>query len=589
MKVDIQSSIDLVLSALTDVIEALPAQIEGTEVFEPDTDSAIEAANTANNEVKDAVTDGFDDLVDIVDDAGAVALQAGFASTVGFWVSKTLRESAHRVQGAMIARQILDDERDEAIDKAVQTSIGVAEAVAESELFTSVALYDEVLAEDNGFSYYEYNTSEDGVVRPEHKSRNGKIFRYGSKRVADDVPGLAHRCRCVAFPLSDEEALQRIGDFYYSEDAPEGINNMSKTARISITFPGNKKHKASVSLEGMIGDWYEYNDFQSFKQRVYNDIGGDSSAELHLDITSHGGYADDALACYSWLRSLPNRVVSHIYGYAGSAATAFIAASDHVTADKADQVLIHKAWTMGVGNADDMRKTAEELDATDNSLVIAYQQKTGKSKEEIIQLMEKDRYINAQAALEFGLIDEIRGETPLTTTQTTGGYMPTQEEYDQLQGQFDTLKAEKETSDGKVNELTGQIDELNVQVSVLAKKAEQADNIDDLVNERIEQQAAARAEVTAHREKLEGMGFEAKGETVAELNRGAVLAMGLDGADKFTDEQSAMAITMHQKFNASSDSDGGFGRQLMGKQESSEKPLSRAARSAQMKKERENV
>src|SRR5699024_11827041 len=85
-------------------------------------------------------------------------------------------------------------------------------------------------------------------------------------------------------------------------------------------------------------------------------------------------------------------------GMAASAATIIAEACDHLIISPAGQMMIHKASTAGVGNSDDFTHTAGVLNTTDRTIASIYQSKTGKSEDEILNLMKQETYLTAQDA-----------------------------------------------------------------------------------------------------------------------------------------------------------------------------------------------
>jgi len=133
--------------------------------------------------------------------------------------------------------------------------------------------------------------------------------------------------------------------------------------------------------------------------------------DIIINISSTGGDLKQALAIHDYI-SLQNKPVTvNINGFAASAATVF---NDLGTVNMPDSamLLVHNASTRIGGNANDLREGAEMLDKWDERMARIYQNKTqitGKKKKmsEIYDLMERDTWITAKEALDFGLIDNI--------------------------------------------------------------------------------------------------------------------------------------------------------------------------------------
>ena len=85
-------------------------------------------------------------------------------------------------------------------------------------------------------------------------------------------------------------------------------------------------------------------------------------------------------------------------------------------------MMIHKAWTMACGNADDMRKMADDMDKMDGSIAMAYVDKTGMTQDEIIAIMETETWLTAEDAVKQGFADEIE-ETKKLAASIDGAFL----------------------------------------------------------------------------------------------------------------------------------------------------------------------
>ena len=72
-------------------------------------------------------------------------------------------------------------------------------------------------------------------------------------------------------------------------------------------------------------------------------------------------------------------------------------------------LMIHKAWSIAIGNANDFRSVRKILKKIEESIISVYQEKSGLERERIIELMATETWMTAKAK-EFGFIDEIDEE-----------------------------------------------------------------------------------------------------------------------------------------------------------------------------------
>ena len=127
--------------------------------------------------------------------------------------------------------------------------------------------------------------------------------------------------------------------------------------------------------------------------------------KLVVNVSSLGGNVNDALAIHDLIKMHPAKTTVNITGLTASSGTIVALAGDEVRMSENALFLVHNAWTGVVGNQHDMEKAAEELKTIDSRLVNIYKKKTGKSEQEILDLMKEERWISADEAKEFGFID----------------------------------------------------------------------------------------------------------------------------------------------------------------------------------------
>lgn len=128
---------------------------------------------------------------------------------------------------------------------------------------------------------------------------------------------------------------------------------------------------------------------------------------IHLRINSPGGDVFDGRTIATALAQHPARIVAHIDGQAASAATYVALAADEVEIAEGGFFMIHQAWTIAIGNADEFQKTVDLLRKVDASIVADYQRKTGKDEKQIVEWMAATTWFTAEEAVEFGFVDRI--------------------------------------------------------------------------------------------------------------------------------------------------------------------------------------
>lgn len=128
---------------------------------------------------------------------------------------------------------------------------------------------------------------------------------------------------------------------------------------------------------------------------------------LVVNINSGGGSVMAGQEIYSMLHGRKD-VVINIQSLAGSAASV-IAMANTCQMSPVATIMIHNVSMSGAsGDYHDMQKNAEVLKTMNEALAEAYVRKTGKSKEEILKMMDRETWITAEKALELGFVDQVK-------------------------------------------------------------------------------------------------------------------------------------------------------------------------------------
>lgn len=143
---------------------------------------------------------------------------------------------------------------------------------------------------------------------------------------------------------------------------------------------------------------------------------------IHLRINSPGGDVFAARAIEQALREHPAKVIAHIDGFAASAASFIAMAADEIVMNEGGFFMIHKAWTIGFGNANDLMDTAALLNQIDASLVKTYANRTGQKPEDIAQWMADETWMSAQDSVDRGFADRIDTGTKASANWDMSAY-----------------------------------------------------------------------------------------------------------------------------------------------------------------------
>ncbi len=132
--------------------------------------------------------------------------------------------------------------------------------------------------------------------------------------------------------------------------------------------------------------------------------------DVIVRINSPGGECTAGAQIYDMLREYAKgagRVVTHIEGIAASMASVVAMAGDVVEMNPTALLMIHLPITVMIGNEDDLTAEIGVLQEFKESLMNAYQIKTGLPREEIEQMMRDETWMSSGKALELGFIDKV--------------------------------------------------------------------------------------------------------------------------------------------------------------------------------------
>jgi len=129
--------------------------------------------------------------------------------------------------------------------------------------------------------------------------------------------------------------------------------------------------------------------------------------EIRLLVNSPGGEVWEALALMNALRAHPARTVAVVEGIAASSASFIVASADEVQMMPNAEMFVHKAWGLGIGNADDFTKLSADLSHEDRNIASVYAAKAGGSVDDWMAAMSAETWYSAEEAVTAGLADKV--------------------------------------------------------------------------------------------------------------------------------------------------------------------------------------
>ena len=167
----------------------------------------------------------------------------------------------------------------------------------------------------------------------------------------------------------------------------------------------NEAGERSLRLEGPIDSddiWGDATTPQAFREELEAGEG-----DITVWINSPGGSVFAAAEIYTMLCDYKGKVTVKIDAIAASAASVVAMAGDRVLMSPVACLMVHDPMTMAMGNTKDMEKAISTLNEIKESIINAYQKKTGLSRTKISKLMSDETWLNAKKAVELGFADEI--------------------------------------------------------------------------------------------------------------------------------------------------------------------------------------
>ncbi len=140
-------------------------------------------------------------------------------------------------------------------------------------------------------------------------------------------------------------------------------------------------------------------------------LGETVGEEINVHINSYGGDLFEGIAIKNFLLNRPEKINVYIDGIAASAASVIAMAGDHIVMPSDAQMMIHNPWTYTMGNAKELRKTADDLDKAQTSLEKSYMNRFKGTEDELKTLLDEETYLTADEAVLFGLADVIDGQS----------------------------------------------------------------------------------------------------------------------------------------------------------------------------------
>lgn len=161
----------------------------------------------------------------------------------------------------------------------------------------------------------------------------------------------------------------------------------------------------TLFLNGTIAEesWFD----DDVTPQLFKDELNAGSGDITVWINSPGGDCVAAAQIYNMLMDYKGNVTVKIDGIAASAASVIAMAGTKVLMSPVSMMMIHNPMTVAFGDSTEMQKAIEMLGSVKDSIINAYEIKTGLTRTKLSHLMDAETWMDANKAVELGFADEI--------------------------------------------------------------------------------------------------------------------------------------------------------------------------------------
>ena len=157
-------------------------------------------------------------------------------------------------------------------------------------------------------------------------------------------------------------------------------------------------------------DVYIFDEIGAFgmnAQSFIDEIKGFKNTPLNLHINCVGGDVFEGMAIYNVLKKRTAETTVYIEGIAASMGSVVALAADKVVMAENSLFMIHNAWGGAMGEAKELKKTANLLEKISNEIADIYIKKTNLPYDKVKEMMDEETWLNADEAFELGFVDSI--------------------------------------------------------------------------------------------------------------------------------------------------------------------------------------
>lgn len=288
-----------------------------------------------------------------------------------------------------------------------------------------------LLSKDEKAMYFvKFNL--EGLLRGDYQSRmNGyAIGRQNGWMSANDIRELENLDRIPAedggdlylingnmLPLKNAVLLQKHLPMTERRKKPMKKFWNWKNRTVTNSETQEQTQERTLFLNGTIAEesWFD----DDVTPQLFKDELMSGSGNITVWINSPGGDCVAAAQIYNMLMDYKGDVTVKIDGIAASAASVIAMAGTKVLVSPVSMLMIHNPMTAAFGNSDEMQRAIEMLGSVKDSIINAYEIKTGLSRAKLSHLMDAETWMDANKAVELGFADGIMSRADEAEDMTT--------------------------------------------------------------------------------------------------------------------------------------------------------------------------
>lgn len=179
--------------------------------------------------------------------------------------------------------------------------------------------------------------------------------------------------------------------------------NLKKAKYFMLTQPDEER--AELSIFGDITSW-PWIESDVSAHNLSQQLKEITASHIDVHINSYGGEVAEGLAIYNVLKNHNAEITTYCDGFACSIASVIFMAGDKRVMNPASLLMIHNPWMGACGNAEALRKAADDLDVIENAVVEAYKGHVNLNDDELKAKLDGETWITPDEAIEWGFATE---------------------------------------------------------------------------------------------------------------------------------------------------------------------------------------